>query len=74
MTRKTGRGLILGLVAMVTLAGCRSEDNSHYAVSRQYQELEFAYDRCLGYLPDERSAENYEKRLACTRAVYGGAE
>ncbi|WP_411839920.1 hypothetical protein [Paracoccus sp. ME4] len=74
MTRKTSKGLLLGVAAMVALAGCRSEDNNYYTVSRQYLELEFAYDRCLGFLKDERSAENFEKRLACTRAVYGGAE
>jgi len=65
------KSLIL-IPAILILGACRSEDNGRYAVSWEYMELEQAYDRCLGYLPDERSVEAFEKRLACTQAVYGG--
>jgi hypothetical protein len=57
------------ITAMLFLAGCSSEDNSVYATSRKYQELGFAYDRCLG---DARYKSTFEQRLSCTIAVYGG--
>lgn len=64
----------LVIPALLALAGCKSEDNSHYAVSRQYQELKFAYERCLGDLQYDDGKETFDQRLACTAAVYGGTK
>lgn len=64
--------IALSLALLFALAGCKNEDNSHFAMSRKYQELEFAYDRCLGNLRYKDDGETFEQRLACTRAVYGG--
>lgn len=60
------------LIAALMLAGCVQEDDGQFAVSWEYMELEQAYERCIGRLSEERDEKNFEKRLACTQAVYGG--
>lgn len=55
---------IVALIVVTATAGCIPEPTPN-AVDGT--DLKWAYDRCVGYEDDD-----FDKRLACTSAVYGG--
>lgn len=65
--------------ALLALAGCRADvEVTHEGLSAH--DLERAYDRCIEHDYLDKDAEgkrvyheaDFNKRLACTQAIYGG--
>lgn len=65
--------LILLPLAMVAVAGCRPDVRIERTEGLTAFDLNRAYDRCIGGTIHP-NRDDFAKRVACTAAVYGGAQ
>lgn len=65
--------LILLPLVLLAVAGCRPDVRIEQSKGLDSFDLSRAYDRCIGGFVHPNH-DDFDKRVACTAAVYGGAQ